>query len=542
MSLLLSSLKKADEESAKAAQETAAPAQAAAAQAAPPAAGGAAAPAPAASPAAPTSRLAVATPPAPAGGAIDFDSMVDDNVAAAQKPEEKEKRELVSASRIFRAKGEEDEVGPSGRSRLVYGLLGVVLIFGGGGGLLVSGLIPGVSVSSLINMFSSAPVVVRTQPTGPVLEAGGDDAALLLPEPIVDIQSEVINFAGLDQSEELLATPEGRRELAQKIAILTGVSSGDGGIDVSLLGGFELEQVTEIEEEVEVDSEIIQVKTAAVSRERKQVLDSSTPVDIILRRSVKHNSALKAEEAVAQTSTDTGEAAAESAAPESSEAASPAESSAESGESAAPEEEEAVKIAPSLSGVDRRRMLSEAAKLYISGAYAEAEAAYRNILSKNATNIDALRGLALAAVATGRYQLAVATYLRILEYYPDDPVAIADLANLHGVSGENFYAIEEALKRVLGKRPEWDGRLYFALGNLYAGNKRWLDAQQAYFDAYANEQQNPDYAYNLAVVLDYLNKPQLAVNYYRQALDLSKHMPVGFDARQVENRINSISK
>ncbi|MBE8157811.1 MAG: tetratricopeptide repeat protein, partial [Betaproteobacteria bacterium] len=374
--------------------------------------------------------------------------------------------------------------------------------------------------------------VAQTRDSGPVLEAVSDDSALLLPQPIVDIQSEIATFSDFTDSEAL-ETPEGRRELAQRIALLADVDDEQaeesaGIVEQNIIG----EQSIIAPDGVEIEAEAveIEIRTAEVSRRRKQGLDAKTPVDNILREGVKNNSAV---EIVAQASDDA--AGADVAA---GTVAVQGTAAVESNASTAEE----VKVTPSLSGIDRQRMLGEAGKLYISGAYAEAEAAYRNILAKNSTNVDALRGLALVAVATGRYQLAVATYLKILEYYPNDPVAIADLANLHGVSGKNFYAIEEALKRVLGKRPEWDGRLHFALGNLYADNQRWLDAQQSYFDAYANEQENPDYAYNLAVMLDYLNKPLLAVNYYRQALDLAKRMPSGFNAAQVESRIKSISK
>jgi tetratricopeptide (TPR) repeat protein len=40
--------------------------------------------------------------------------------------------------------------------------------------------------------------------------------------------------------------------------------------------------------------------------------------------------------------------------------------------------------------------------------------------------------------------------------------------------------------------------LNFALGNLYAQQGRWNDAQQAYFRAFAGDGDNPDYQFNLA--------------------------------------------
>ena len=63
--------------------------------------------------------------------------------------------------------------------------------------------------------------------------------------------------------------------------------------------------------------------------------------------------------------------------------------------------------------------------------------------------------------------------------------------------------------------------LHFTLGNQYAQQGRWAEAQQAYFRAYAGDPENPDFAYNLAVSLDQLHQTKLALEYYRRALALA---------------------
>ncbi|MCH9758818.1 MAG: tetratricopeptide repeat protein, partial [Proteobacteria bacterium] len=199
-----------------------------------------------------------------------------------------------------------------------------------------------------------------------------------------------------------------------------------------------------------------------------------------------------------------------------------------------------VQVKLSAEGQERQKMLNQARAFYNKGSYLEAETIYRNVLIMSPTNRDALRGIARIGVTTGRYQAAVATYLDLLNYYPNDPIAIAELSNLRGDSG-NFYEVEKALKGTLGKMPAADGRLYFSLGNLYAQNRKFKDAQQAYFDAFSRETNNPDYAYNLAVILDYLNKPQLALRYYREALQLSVDLPVGFNRVEVKARIEDLN-
>lgn len=520
MSLLLSSLKKADEENRQAEQPAAAAKTAPAAESAAADAGAAGSASSAVASAGSSLNIQKS------GGAIDFDSVGAEGAAGGGQESGDER--LVSASRVFRA-GEDAEAAGGGR-RVVVGMLALFLVLGGGIGVVSSGLIPGLSVTSIMQVFGvgAAPQFVQKRDTGPVLEAiGGENAALSIPRPLVDVQSGIAGFAAFRNEDGALDTPQGRQELASKIAGFVGEAEEEDIAeedDLQIIG-LELDEQEFLPEE-DVAEEVV-IKTADSSRDFKLSLDTRTPSDRVLSRAVTRNSAGIV---VAQASED-----------EASEEA-PAAAESDVAASDVAEEEKGIQVKPSLSGADRRRMLNEAGRLYVGGSYPEAEAAYRNILSKNATNLDALRGLALVAVATGRYQLAVATYLKILEYYPNDPVAVADMTNLHGVSGDNFYEIESALKKVIGKHPEWDSRLYFALGNLYAGAERWTDAQKSYFNAYSGEQTNPDYAYNLAVVLDYLNKPALALAYYREALELSARAPSGFDAGIVRARIADISQ
>ncbi len=191
-------------------------------------------------------------------------------------------------------------------------------------------------------------------------------------------------------------------------------------------------------------------------------------------------------------------------------------------------------IQSSRQAVRRAAKLSQAADLYAAGRYERAGRVYGEVLSDAPANLQALRGSALAETALRRYQSAADFYVRILEHFPDDPFAVAELSNLGGI---NPVEVERLLKNLLGKTPPTDGRLYFALGNVYAASSRWHEARDAFGDALSREK-NPDYAYNLAVALEYLRKPELAVRYYRQALQMAQGAATaGFDADEVRSRI-----
>ena len=88
----------------------------------------------------------------------------------------------------------------------------------------------------------------------------------------------------------------------------------------------------------------------------------------------------------------------------------------------------------------------------------------------------------------------------------------------------------------------------FALGNLYARQNRWNEAQNAYFDALLRAKSagggpiNPDYAYNLAVSLERINQLQAALEYYREAAEFSRNAIPGFDPALLNQRMTYLEQ
>jgi uncharacterized protein HemY len=80
--------------------------------------------------------------------------------------------------------------------------------------------------------------------------------------------------------------------------------------------------------------------------------------------------------------------------------------------------------------------------------------------------------------------------------------------------------------------------LHIALGNYYAERNQWSSAQQAYFDAYSLNA-SADNAFNLAVSLDHMGKPKLALPYYQRALELASSNS-NIDKAALEARIAAI--
>lgn len=163
---------------------------------------------------------------------------------------------------------------------------------------------------------------------------------------------------------------------------------------------------------------------------------------------------------------------------------------------------------------------------------------YEQAVRNDPNNVDALLGLAAIAQRQGRTSDAERYQQRALIADPRD--AGAQAAVLSNNDNSNPTATESRLKTLLSAQPE-SAQLNFALGNVYAKQARWNEAQQVYFNAVAGDTSNPDYLFNLAVSLDQLRQPKLAAQHYRMALEAAENRPAAFDRERANKRLNQLA-
>ena len=181
-------------------------------------------------------------------------------------------------------------------------------------------------------------------------------------------------------------------------------------------------------------------------------------------------------------------------------------------------------------------LLGKAYQLFKQQDYDGANKLYQQVLARESNNRDALLGSAAVAVKQQRYESAAGDYSQLLRLDPKDSVASAGLLSINA----DEHA-ESRLKSMLREQPK-AASLYFALGTLYADKQRWPDAQQAFFNAWTNQNNNPDYAFNLAVSLDQLGKYKQAKQLYELSLKLATQGDAGFSPQSAQARIDKLGK
>ena len=180
-------------------------------------------------------------------------------------------------------------------------------------------------------------------------------------------------------------------------------------------------------------------------------------------------------------------------------------------------------------------ILNNAYLAYRGGNLDQAQQLYLRAHNLDSNNSDALLGLAAIAQRRGEDKMASHYYAQVLALDPRNAVANAGMSALSTDTNR-----ESRLKSLLNEQQS-SSSLHFALGNYYAEQSRWGEAQQAYFDAYKEEPDNAELAFNLAVSLDRLGQTKPAARYYQRALQLDQGNHAGFDHATTSQRIKELT-
>lgn len=174
---------------------------------------------------------------------------------------------------------------------------------------------------------------------------------------------------------------------------------------------------------------------------------------------------------------------------------------------------------------------------FMAGDDATASRLYRQLLQAEPRNVDALLGLAATAARQENVDEAARHYMRVLELEPKNSIAQAGIIALVGQADP--VAAESRLKSLLAQQPD-AAYLHAALGGIYAEQNQWPSAQQAYFQAFRLDPASAEYAFNLAVSLDQMGKPDIALDYYQRARDLLPKQGGAVGREGLDTRISQL--
>ena len=197
-----------------------------------------------------------------------------------------------------------------------------------------------------------------------------------------------------------------------------------------------------------------------------------------------------------------------------------------------------LKISSNKQIVQKDAWLRQAYAAYQAGNDELALTLYNQVLEVDPGNRNALLARAAINVQNNNNPAAIRDYQTLLLANPKDSLAMASLISVASYApGE----IETQLKLMIRDEPE-SPYLHFALANAYGAQNRWREAQGHYFEAFENNPNDPNYAYNLAVSLEHISQPQIAISYYRRALDNFKNGLATFDKDVVDRRVELLGQ
>lgn len=187
---------------------------------------------------------------------------------------------------------------------------------------------------------------------------------------------------------------------------------------------------------------------------------------------------------------------------------------------------------------EKDTLLAEAYAAYESGDISKARKQYQQVIALDPENRDALLGRAAIHVYDNKFENAITLYQKLLLANPKDDLAMTSLISVANVDPR---AGETEIKKLLSELPD-SPYLHFALGNMFGNQNRWSEAQSEYFKALQYKPDDPNYAYNMAISLEHLEKTASAITFYQRALENKANGLASFSEPVVMQRIEVLTQ
>ena len=173
------------------------------------------------------------------------------------------------------------------------------------------------------------------------------------------------------------------------------------------------------------------------------------------------------------------------------------------------------------------------------GDVVSAEKAYRSVLERQPDQRDALMGmLAITQLQAKTLPQARDIAARLTALYPNDKEIVEAVRVFQGNTTSE--SEQETQLKLLLKQDTQNAMTAYRLGIVYAEQKRWPEAQNAFFNAVSLDSTQPEYLANLAISYDQLGKVSLAISTYQQALQVASKKPSTVNTEMLTNRLQAL--
>jgi tetratricopeptide (TPR) repeat protein len=199
---------------------------------------------------------------------------------------------------------------------------------------------------------------------------------------------------------------------------------------------------------------------------------------------------------------------------------------------------QSLQLSSKRSFTEKDTLLKDAYAAYQRGDNNTALEKYNRVLADDSQNRNALLARAAINVQNDKTADAIRDYQALLIANPKDSLAMSSLISVASISPSKS---ESQLKGMIRDEPS-SPHLNFALANVYGAQNRWQEAQNLYFKALENNPNDPNYAYNLAVSLEHISKPKVAITYYQRALVNFNNGLATFSQAVVDQRVEMLKQ
>ncbi len=197
--------------------------------------------------------------------------------------------------------------------------------------------------------------------------------------------------------------------------------------------------------------------------------------------------------------------------------------------------------------IDKLNFLKKGNRAYTNNNLMEAIRFYDEAIAKDSAFVDAWNNKGLAQMKQAKYDDAIYSFNRAVQYKPDYAEALLNNARANLAVHQHFAALEQ-LSQLAEVWPD-TSLLYFTQGLIHSEMGQTNKALVDFFKARKSDSENAEILVNIANIYYHEHQADSAINYLQQALKINANQPHAYNIlamvyayqNEVENALQAIN-